>query len=124
MCNNVSIVNDKLPEGVSPEFYIMQHCDISVINSTEYFDMSRWVRMQLVEHVADTASGKADLTPHARVRVLPGSYFRINDYSDTIEASVFIRKLKIYLSEQCSSDASWKRAIVFDEDMMGYTVCY
>lgn len=122
--DDVSIVNDELPEGVSPAFYVMQHCSFSAANIPDYFDMSRWVRMQLVEHVVHIASGKADLTPHTRVHVLPGSYFRSKDSGQTIAADIFMRKLKQYLSNHFTPDASWKRAIVFDEDMMGYTVCY
>ena len=121
---DVSLCTPTPPNGMSTEFYARQYCDISTDASAATLDLSSWVNSDLLKSLIQTASQKTTTTPEARVHVLPGTYVRNRTTRQNVVASVFMRRLQTWLGEQFGQDATWKRVVVFDADLLGYTVCY
>jgi hypothetical protein len=121
---DVSFCNPLPPNGMSTEFYAKQYCDISTDASAATLDLTNWVNMDLLKSLIQTTSQKTSTAPEARVHVLPGTYVRNRTTRQNVVASVFLRRLQMWLGDQFGQDATWKRVVVFDADLLGYTVCF
>jgi hypothetical protein len=121
---DVSLCNPIPPNGISAAFYVRQYCDVSTDAAAATLDLSNWVNLDLLKSLIQTASQKTTTTPEARVHVLPGTYVHNRTTRQNVVASVFMRRLQTWLSEQFGQDATWKRIVVFDDDLLGYTICY
>jgi hypothetical protein len=119
MRKGVHIVNPPhVPTGMIPEFFTRQLCSLQ---QDKQINFSQWVNVSLLADLTKEARDKTDLVPKARVRVLGGSYF--SKHASKIPGKVFMALFQEWLSKTFSDD-TWKRVVVFDEDMKGFTVCY
>ncbi len=123
--SGVSANNPKAPDGMSSAFYARQYCDVFSDDTADAkLDMPQWIALDHLNDMIRTAASKPVTSPEARVHVLSGTYFRHRTTRQNVLASVFLRKLQRWLGEHYGADVTWKRVVVFDDDCMGYTVCY